>query len=136
MTDKEDQQIVINIDPTPDDHTNNEELEQLTHQLHEDLSELDVEKVDLIRKADAPAGTKAGDIITWGSLLVTLATGLLPSVINNLQSWLGRHEGHSITVEVGGDKLTISGETSDEERKRLIDAWLLRQTNKGTRRNR
>jgi hypothetical protein len=43
----------------------------------------------------------------------------------------GRSFDHSVaTVEVEGDKLTINGEISDEERKRLIDAWLLRQTNK------
>jgi hypothetical protein len=64
-------------------------------------------------------------------LLVTLATsaaagagGVLPTLINTVQSWLSRrHENRSITLEIQGDKLEVSSVSSEEQR-RLIDTWI------------
>ena len=56
--------------------------------------------------------------------------GVLPTLINGVQSWLSRHrENRSITIEMGGDKLEVAGISSEEQR-RLIDAWLNRQEEK------
>ena len=122
--------MVININSSPDD--DNEQLERLTHQLNEDLRELDIDKVDLIRKGDAPIGAK-GDVMTWGSLLVTLASsGVLSTLVNTLQSWLTRHERQSMTIEIGGDKLQITG-ISSEEQKRLIEDWINRHKEKANK---
>lgn len=116
-------QLIIKINPAPDD--DNEHLERLTQQLNEDLSVLDIRKVDLVRR-ESPAGTK-GDIVTWGSLLVTLAAsgGILPSLVNTVQSWLTRHEKHSITLKIDNDELEMKG-ISDEDRHRLIEDWISR----------
>ena len=110
-----------------------EELERVTHSLHNDLNELDVvEKIDLVNKnGEAPAGSKGGDIVSWGSLLVTLATSgtsILPSFLQTLQSWLTRHERHKITIEIADDKLEVTG-ASDKEQERLINAWINRHKN-------
>ena len=132
MTGKENSQILISIGQSSIDDDNKdideEELENLTHQLQQELNELDVEKVDLVRKEDLSlSNTKAGNAISWGSLLVTLAAsgGILSSVINVFQSWTSNHKDHSITLEIKGDKITVNG-VSKKDEKRLIDSWLNR----------
>jgi hypothetical protein len=118
-------QLMLNIKAGPE--TNEEELAELTRQLREELLELDVETVDLVRTGEAPARAKAGDPVTWGALLVALVAsgGVLTTLINTLQSWLARHERRSVTLEIGGDKLEVTG-ISSEEQQRLINAWLSR----------
>ena len=126
MINKEKNRLIININHSPDD--DDEQLEQLTLQLKEDLRELDVDKVHFIRKGDAPTGTKGDDVTRWGSLFVTLAAsgGILPSVINTIQSWLTHHEGRSIRMKIDDDELEVKGMISDEEEHRLIDDWINR----------
>ena len=118
-------QLMLDIDAGPD--VDEEELAELTHQLRGELLELDVEAVDLVRAGEAPERAKVGDPITWGALLVALAAsgGVLTTLINTLQSWLTRHERRSVTLEIDGDKLEVSG-ISSEEQQRLINAWLSR----------
>jgi hypothetical protein len=118
-------QLILDIDAGPD--TDTEELAELTQQLRRELSELDVEAVDLVRAGEAPEGAKAGDPIAWGELLVTLAAsgGALATLINVLQSWLTRHERRSVTLEIEGDALEVTG-ISSEEQQRLINTWLSR----------
>lgn len=127
MTDKEKNQLVINIDSKTND--DDEQLEQLTLQLKEELRELDVDKVDFVGKGNVPAGAKGEDITAWGSLFVTLAAsgGILPNVISTIQSWLTRHENRSIRLKIDGDELEVKG-LSDKGEHRLIDDWINRYT--------
>ena len=107
----------------------NEKLELITRRLREEILRLDVENVDLVKAGETPNGARSGDVVALGSLLVTLATssGVLPSLINTVQSWLGRTKGsHSITLEVGGDKLEVTG-ISSQTQQQLIDTWLKHQ---------
>ena len=139
MTDdkkEENKKILINISESykeDDDtvgHYDSEELERITYSLRDELSELDaIEKVDLVTKeGKAPEGSKAGaEVIALGSLLVTLGTSALstaiPSLSNALQSWLTRHERRKISLEIGGDKIEVTG-VSDEQQQQLIKSWL------------
>lgn len=120
-------QLMLNIDLGPE--VDVEELEELTRQLRQELLELDVEAVDLVRAGEAPERAKAGDIVTWGMLLVTLAApgGVLTTLINVLQAWLTHDERRSVTLEIDDDKLEVTGITS-EERQRLINAWISRHS--------
>ncbi len=128
-------ELYLNIKPSPEDDI--EELQKLTLQLRQDISELDVEKVDYIRAEEIPPGAKAGDMITWGSLLISIATsaaagsgGLLPALVTTVQSWLTRRqEKRTISIEIGGDKLEVSA-ISSEDQKRIIDTWINRQEEK------
>ncbi len=119
-------QLILNIDTGPE--TDCEELEQITLQLRKELAELDVGAVDLVRVGEAPDRAKAGDPISWGALLVALTAsgGVLTTLINAVQSWLMRHEQRSVTLEIDGDKLDVTG-ISSEEQQRLIDVWINRQ---------
>ncbi len=115
-------QVILNIDAGQEDDP--EEIERFTQQLREELTELDVEAVDLVRAGETPAKAKVGDPITWGMLLLTLAAsgGVITTVINVLQSWLTRQERRSISLEIDGDKVEIKG-ISSKEQQRLINEW-------------
>jgi len=121
MTDKP-TQLLLSIASDPE--TDEQEMEELNRQLRKELMELDVDAVDQVGSGRAPAGAK-GDPVTLGTLLVTLAAsgGVLTTVINTVQSWLTRQERHAITVEIGGDKLTITS-VSSEQQQRLINDFI------------
>jgi hypothetical protein len=141
MTDdkkEENKKILINISDSYKEHDDtagyyydSEDLERITYSLRDELSELDaIEKVELVVKEGelTPEGSKAGAEVTeLGSLLVTLGASavstLIPNIANALQSWLTRHERHKISLEIGGDRLEVTG-ISDNEQHRLIDAWI------------
>jgi hypothetical protein len=111
------------------DGSDDEQTEKLTRRLRAELLELDeVKAVNSVRGSQLPDGAK-GDPVTLGTLLVTLAAsgGVLTTIVNTVQPWLLRNEKHSVTVEMAGDKLTISGPSSDEQ-KRLVDDWIARHT--------
>ena len=118
-------QLTVTLDAKPD--TDAEDLERLTRQLRDELSELDVQ-ADLVTGGSAPANTKAGDVIEWGTLLLTLAAsgGVITALINAIQAWLtNRNQPATITIETGGDKLQITGNPSPEQQQ-LVKAFLHR----------
>jgi Effector Associated Constant Component 1 len=123
MTDKP-TRLLLRIAAGPD--TDSEEVGELTRQLRQELLERDLDAVDRVGATIAPTGAK-GDPVTLGTLLVTLAAkgGVLTTVINTIQSWLARQERHSVTVEIGGDKLVLSSASSEQEQQ-LIDAFINR----------
>lgn len=118
-------QLIVTLDAEPD--TDTEDLERLTRQLREELSELDVQ-VDLMTGGPAPTNAKAGDVIEWGTLLLTLAAsgGVITTLINAIQTWLtNRNQPAAVTVEMGSDKLLITGNPTDKQQ-RIIEAFLHR----------
>ncbi len=104
-----------------------EELATLAQRLVAELKELEVESVELGRQ-EVPPGAMSGPGIDWGTVLVTLAAsgGVLTTLINLIQARLTRDERRSVTVEIGGDKLVLTG-VSSEQQQQLIDEWLKRQ---------
>jgi hypothetical protein len=130
------EKVLVNIESS-DDLDEPEEIERLRHNLRDELNELDVvEKVDLVTKdgEQAPKGSKSGaEVAMLGSLLVTLggslASKVIPSLANTLQSWVARQDRHTISLEIGGDKLQLTG-LSDKQQEKLIDAWISRHTEK------
>lgn len=118
-------QLTVTLNTEPD--TDAEDMERLTRQLRNELSELSV-RADFVTGGSAPANTKAGDVIEWGTLLLTLAAsgGVITTLINAIQAWLAnRNQLATITIEIGGDKLQITGNPSPEQQ-RLIEAFLQR----------
>lgn len=118
-------QLLINLDAGPEADV--KELAELTKRLQRELLKLDIEAVDFASAAEVPVRAKSGEPVTWGMLLLTLAAagGVLTTIINVLQDWLTRQEKRSLTLEIGGDKLQVTG-ISSEEQQRLINAWLSR----------
>lgn len=118
-------QLIVTLNAEPD--TDAEDMEQMTRQLRDELSELDVQ-ADFVTGEPAPANTKAGDVIEWGTLLLTLAAsgGVITTLINALQTWLtNRNQPATVNVEMGGDRLQITGNPSTEQQG-IIKAFLHR----------
>ena len=118
-------QLLLTLDAGPG--ADAEELAEVARQLRTELLELDVETIEFGSSGETPEGAKAGSAVDWSTLLLTLAAsgGALTTIIGVLQSWLTRFEKRSVTLEIDGDKLEITGISSKEQR-RLVDAWLSR----------
>lgn len=115
----------VDIRLTAGRDADDEELDASTRQLRNELLALDVERVDLVTAGPAPEGAKAGDAVTWGALLVTLAGSgaLLPVLVDSIRSWLLRHRDHKVVLQIDNARLEIS-DVSPEQQQRLIDSWL------------
>ena len=92
------------------DQVDDEELDQLTRRLRDEIADLGVEQVKLAPGGTLPAGAK-GEPITIGSLIVSLASaGVFTGLIDLLKSWVHRGEGRTVTVKakVRGQELEMS----------------------------
>jgi hypothetical protein len=109
-----------------------QEMEKLTLGLRQELLDLDVENVDLVRERDIPDGAKAIEPISWGVLLIKLAAskGALTMLTQTLERWLTSHQTSSITIEYEGKKLSVNGFITPNERQQLIDNWINTVQNK------
>lgn len=114
----------VRVDPGFD--SDEEERVDLTSHLHRELLTLEeLVNVEPAVVAAMPGSKSAG--IDLQSLIVTLAAsgGVLTTLIGFIQNWVSRREKASVILEVGGDKLTITGASSETER-RLVDNWVSR----------
>jgi hypothetical protein len=101
-----------------------ERLQELTAALRRELLDLGVEEARLARHGSAPAGTKAGETMTIGMLLLTLASSpLLAEVVHVVGEWVKRDGNRSATLRRGDEELTLKGLSSAEQR-RVIDSFL------------
>jgi hypothetical protein len=91
-----------------------EEAALLGQRLRRDIQQLDVDEVEFVRGGAAPAGAK-GDPITMASIAVSLAPVVLKSLFDLLQGWTARHNNATVTIEMGTDKLTMTGAPSKEQ---------------------
>jgi hypothetical protein len=104
-----------------------EELDRLARRLRAELGELDLD-VLAVPAGELPAGAKAADPVTIGSLVVAFsaAGGVFPGLVETLREWLGRQAGkHRIKVTVDGDTVELERATAGE-RQQLIDAFVRR----------
>ena len=104
--------VKISIDTGSESDT--EQVAQLGQRLRHEIRQLDVESVDFVREGEAPAGAK-GDPVALATLAVTLAPVALTSLFGLLQTWLTRHDKATVTIEMGSDKLTLTGSPSKEQ---------------------
>lgn len=105
------------------------DLAELTIRLREELLTLDVAKVELASAGPAPAGTRAGDALAVGVLIVSLAasSGLLSAMVDLVASWVARPGQRSVRLELDGDVLEVTGVSAREQR-RVIQTWITRHT--------
>ncbi|MGH8909014.1 MAG: hypothetical protein ACRD0K_21605 [Egibacteraceae bacterium] len=112
------------------EHADAADLAERAAALREELLQLDVARVDLAMAGPAPAGTRAGEALAAGVLLVDLAasTGLLDAVVvDAVRSWVSRPGQRSVRLELDGDVLEVTG-VSWREQRRLIQTWIDRHT--------
>jgi hypothetical protein len=120
-------QVSIQLNPGPADDENM--LEATAIRLRRNLLEIDeILGVTPAQAGDAPPGSKGLDVIAAGTLVVTvIATAPhLRTLVTATRAALGGDR--SVTLEIGGDSLTVTGVDSDEQQ-RLINLWLERHQN-------
>jgi hypothetical protein len=106
-----------------------ERLEMMTGFLRDELVQLDVEDVTVLRAGDPPPGTRAFDVVAVGGLLVSLgqSAGLVAEVVSTIRRWLGAGGGtrRTVRLEIGNDVLELSEATAADQQ-RLIDVFVRR----------
>jgi len=100
-----------------------DERDELARALRDELLQLDVEAVDRPQAA-APEGAR-GVGLELGTLLVTLGQSALGLVASTAARWVARRGGRSVTLELDGDRIELSG-VSEEDQKRLIETFVAR----------
>jgi hypothetical protein len=116
--------LSLKVEAGPDADT--EEHHNLVRRLRKELLALtELASVEAPPAPPVPQSKAAG--IDWQTLIVTLAAsgGVLTSLISMLKGWLVRQEQTSITLEIDGDKLIVTGASSAAE-KRLVNDWIRR----------
>ncbi|WP_405549527.1 hypothetical protein [Streptomyces microflavus] len=113
--------VLIGIEAASDSDL--EELEALTLQLRERLLELDVESVNLAREDAAPAGTKVGESIALGALVVSVAWPVLRQVVDLLKTWIENRPVRTISVTVGENTLEVQA-VPKADQQRIISAFI------------
>jgi hypothetical protein len=113
--------LILTVDAVGADTEDRAELAQCFRQ---QLIEADVGSVDFTHSGALPPGAK-GDPVSLFALAVTVAPAAITAMIGMLQVWLSRHDRASVTVESGGDKFTLTGTLSSEQ-KQMVEAFLNR----------
>ena len=101
-----------------------EEQDELTRALREELLQLEVDAVERPAGA-APEGARVAEVVTLGTLLVTLGQGALGIVSSAIGRWVVRRAGRSVTLELDGDRIELGG-VSEEDQRRLIETFVAR----------
>jgi hypothetical protein len=116
-------ELSVDAGPGADD----DELERLAHSLRAELLELDVDSVEPAATGPAPDDARAVEALMLGALVVRLSrdSEALSSLVRTVRGWLGAHADRRVRIELDGDVLELAG-ASDEERQRLVDAWIER----------
>ena len=85
----------LNIEISASDVTE-EDIDQMTRQLLSELRETDVESAELAKGGIAPSGTKSGDLVTMGSIVISALPAVLPAVVGLVQAWATRGQGRTV----------------------------------------
>jgi Effector Associated Constant Component 1 len=115
-------EVRVHVVGYPD--SDDEERADLASRLREDIREHGIDEVSH-PPVRPPPGTKGG-ALDWAQLVVTFA-GTVPTLAMAIQGWLGRHPNAAVTLEIGGDRLTLD-EASPAERQRLLETFLTRHS--------
>lgn len=118
-------ELTVSVTVQADATAGDEDTAVLRDYVRSMLAEHEFDVTDHRGGAELPAGAKAADPAAISSLVVALAAsgGVLTTLIGALQAWLLRSSARQVVVEIDGDRLEVTG-VSNEERRRLIAAWL------------
>jgi len=87
--------LVLNMGADAD----RDELDLATRQLRDELLELNIDSVDLLKTQDMPEGVKSAEAVTLGALSLVILPELIPKIVEYLQSWTMRAENRKVTIK-------------------------------------
>jgi hypothetical protein len=118
--------VVMTVGIQAGDDADASEVAVATDHLRRELLEFDDVEVAPVPGGEPPPGSRAIDPATVGALLVTVANSqLFGRIVSAIRTWLGAQPERSITVEIDGDSLVLTG-VSSEDQIRLADEWFAR----------
>ena len=98
--------ICLTLDINVGEDADADEVDHLTRQLLDEINEIEVESIELVKHETMPEGAKSAEVIALGSLAITVLPKVIPKLVDFLQFWLMR----------GGDRIvkikTQSGDRS------------------------
>jgi hypothetical protein len=97
-----------------------EDIDRMTRPLLSELRETDVDSVELSRGEDAPTGTKSGDPVTMGSIVISALPTVLPAIIGLVQAWAARGQGRTVKFKGKVGREIFEFEGSPEEFQKLL----------------
>jgi hypothetical protein len=109
----------LNIEISASDATE-EDIDQMTRQLLSELRDTDVESAELAKGGSAPAGTKSGDAVTMGSIVISALPTVLPAVVGLVQAWATRGQGRTVKFRGKVGREVFEFEGSPEEFQKLL----------------
>ena len=116
---EETNKVEFQIDVSATDATE-EDIDRMTRQLLSELRETNVESAELAKGGDAPHGTKSGDLVTMGSILISALPTVLPTVVALVQAWSTRGQGRTVKFRGKVGREIIEFEGSPEELQKLL----------------
>jgi hypothetical protein len=107
------------------------DVEEATARLRRELLSLDVDSVERAPGGAAPEGTRAVDLASIATLIVTVAQGAaaLAPLVTAVQAWLAARSSGTVKLEIDGDKIEIPARMTPVQQ-RAVDAWLARHPNR------
>jgi hypothetical protein len=118
----------LTLQPAAD--TNQEELDELTVHLRERLlDEIDLDSVEFVASENAPASAKPGEVLTIGTLTITLSPIMLRYVVQLIQTWISHRPVRSVRLTLGQDSIEVTDPRNADQR-RLVEAFIERHSTK------
>jgi len=109
-------------------HGDPEDVDRQARQLRSELLELDVDSAEFAPGGPPPSASKGIDPATATEIIVALSSSpVLIQLGRALRDWVRRGTERKIEIEVGGDKLTITGSSAEVD-KTVIEAFFRRAT--------
>jgi hypothetical protein len=110
----------LNIEISANDATE-EDVDRMTRQLLSELRDTDVESAELAKGGVAPRGTKSGDAVTMGSIVISALPTVLPAIIGLVQAWAARGQGRTVKFKGKVGREVIDFEGSPEDLQKLLE---------------
>lgn len=111
--------FTIMIEAITDD--SDTELFEVTIRLRDELRDADVDSVEFVRNlSHPPAGSKVGDPITIGAIVLGASVAAIPNIILLIQNWLLRQKDQNIRVKIGEIELEVPRDATKAEIENLI----------------
>ena len=95
--------------------TTEADLDRMTRNLLAELRETDVESVELGTSGSAPSGSKSGDPVTTGAIVLAVLPTFLPKIVEFVQAWALRGQGRTVKFKgkVGSQTIEFEGHADD-----------------------
>jgi hypothetical protein len=116
--------VELIVDPVDGDR---ERAEEDLGLLLDELSQIDVEKIEREMAGPAPSGTRGDGVNAAGALLIALGSSgaTLPALLGMVRDWLNRRGSGAVRMKIGSDEVELTRVDSPMQQ-RVLEEFLSR----------